>query len=72
MRPVTATSQPALQRPATLPHPRSRGVAIVTVLIFTAVLMALLASYVTMTLTESRTLKASSNSTQGFFSAKRA
>ena len=47
-----------------------RGIAIVTVLIFAAVLMVLLASYVTMTLTEARTLKASSNGTQGFYSAE--
>ncbi|GGR26668.1 pilus assembly PilX N-terminal domain-containing protein [Deinococcus ruber] len=51
-------------------HRQHQGVAIVTVLIFAAVLMVLLASYVTMTLTESRTLKASANGTLGFYSAE--
>ncbi|ULH14157.1 pilus assembly PilX N-terminal domain-containing protein (plasmid) [Deinococcus sp. KNUC1210] len=64
------TSRPFLVRRAGVAQRRRQGVAIVTVLIFSAVLMALLASYVTMTLTESRTLKASSNGRQGFYSAE--
>lgn len=49
---------------------REQGVAIVTVLIMSVVLMTLLAAYSVLTITEAKTNKASNNSLQGFYSAE--
>ncbi|OLV17609.1 pilus assembly PilX N-terminal domain-containing protein [Deinococcus marmoris] len=48
----------------------TEGIALVTALIFMAVLLTVLTAYLTMSTTEARTSKASSNSVEGFYAAE--
>ncbi|MFK7604186.1 PilX N-terminal domain-containing pilus assembly protein [Deinococcus sp. SM5_A1] len=52
-----------------IPKP-TEGIALVTALIFMAVLLTVLTAYLTMSTTEARTSKASSNSVEGFYAAE--
>ncbi|CAM3633525.1 pilus assembly PilX N-terminal domain-containing protein [Deinococcus frigens] len=49
---------------------RTEGIALVTALIFMAMLLTVLTAYLTMSTTEARTSRASSNSVEGFYAAE--